>query len=232
MKMISIVLMCFFLMACSSTKVHLYTRYLSAQQAEEITNNLEGLGFDVIANTLVFPDEIEQSTLLYSPFVEGENRVDVLINSLDKAGWIIANVKPIFAGNHYYTKNSVGLLLLPDGVRQSDKVTVQDLANEYESENCRASMILRLNSDASYQFLYLNKASAQSRQSEQLKGSWQITSYPYIELISSNKMWRFYYEIQKTIDSDVVGKIELIELKPVDEQYTLPKCSFIYGIRV
>ena len=232
MKMISIVLMCFFIFACSSTKIHLYTRYLSAEETEAVTKNLEGLGFDVIANTLVFPDEVQQSTLLYSPFVEGENTLNILIDTLAKIGWLVPNVQPIFAGNHYYTKNSVGLLLLPDGGRQSDKVTRQDLVNEYESENCQASMTLRLNSDASYQFLYLNKASAQSRKSEQLTGSWQITSYPYIELTSLNKMWRFYYEIQKDIETDVVGKIEIIELKPVDDHYTLPKCSFLYGLRV
>ena len=224
--------MCFFIFACSSTKVHLYTRYLSAEETEAVTKNLEGLGFDVIANTLVFPDEVQQSTLLYSPFVEGENILNTLIDTLANIGWLVPNVQPIFAGNHYYTKNSVGLLLLPDGGRQSDKVTRQDLVNEYESENCQASMTLRLNSDASYQFLYLNKASAQSRKSEQLTGSWQITSYPYIELTSLNKMWRFYYEIQKDIETDVVGKIEIIELKPVDDHYTLPKCSFLYGLRV
>ena len=224
--------MCFFILSCSSTKVHLYTRYLSAEETEAVTKNLEGLGFDIIVNTLVFPDGIEQSTLLYSPFVEGENTLNILIDTLANIGWLVLNVQPIFAGNHYYTKNSVGLLLLPYGVRQSDKVTRQDLVNEYESGNCQDSMTLRLNSDASYQFLYLNKTSAQSRKSEQLKGSWQITSYPYIELVSSNKMWRFYYEIQKNIETDVVGKIEIIELKPVDDHYTLPKCSFLYGLRV
>ncbi|MCJ8293007.1 MAG: hypothetical protein MJK15_01250 [Colwellia sp.] len=232
MKMISIVLMCFFLMACSSTKVHLYTRYLSAEETEAVTKNLEGLGFDVIANTLVFPDEIQQSTLLYSPFVEGENTLNILIDTLANIDWLVPNVQPIFAGNHYYTKNSVGLLLLPDGVRQSDKVARKDLVNEYASENCQASMTLSLNSDASYQFLYLTKTDLQSQKSGQLQGSWQITSYPYIELISSNKMWRFYYEIQKNIEMDVVGKIEIIELNPVDDHYTLPKCSFLYGLRV
>jgi len=220
--------MCCFILSCSSTKVHLYTRYLSTEETKVVTKNLEALGFDVVANTLAFPDDIAQSTLLYSPFVEGENSVNVLIDSLEQSGWIIANVKPIFAGNHYYTKNSVGLLLLPDGLMKNDQVTAQDLANEYESNKCQSSIKLSLNSDATYQFLYSNK---HDNENEQLKGNWQITSYPYIELTSSNKAWRFYYEIHKSIDADVVGKIELIELKPVDDQYTLPICSYVYGIR-
>jgi hypothetical protein len=193
-----------------------------------VTRDLEALGFDVIANTLVFPDDVEQSRLLYSPFVEGENSINVLIDSLDKSGWVVASVKPLFSGNHYYAQNSVGLLLLPDGVVKNDQVTTQDLANEYVSKKCQRSIKLRLNSDATYQFLYSNNT---YNENEQLKGKWQITSYPYIELISLNKAWRFYYEVQKSIESDVVGKIEIIELKPVDEQYTLPECSYVYGIR-
>jgi len=228
MKVISVLLMCFILSACSSTKVHLYTRYLSAQEAETITQDLEELGFDIVANSLTFPGGIEQSTLLYSPFVQGEDTVNVLINSLDKAGWVISSAKPIFAGNHYYTKNSVGLLLLPDGLIPSDKVTNQDIANEYESKECSQSMKLKLNSDGMYQFNYLTKNDGET---EQLQGSWQITSYPYIELTSLNKVWRFYYEIQKSTTTDVVGKIDMIELKPIDEHYKLPKCTFYYGLR-
>ena len=221
--------MCFFVLSCSSTKVHLYTRYLSADETEAVTKNLEQLGFDVIANSLFFPDEIEQSTLLYSPFIEGGNSINVLIDSLEKSGWGIPYIKPIFSGNHYYTKNSVGLLLLPEGVVKKDQVIRQDLANEYKSKECDAAIKLRLNNDASYQFLYPNNTDSQT---EQLTGTWQITSYPYIELTSLNKVWRFYYEIQKNIETDVVGKIEVIELKPLDDHYTLPQCSFVYGIRI
>jgi len=228
MKVMSVVLLCFFVLACSSTKVHLYTRYLSAEDTTKITKSLAEHGYDVIPNSLVFPDGIEQSTLLYSPFVQGENSINVLIDSLDKGGWIVPNVKPIFAGNHFYTKNSVGLLLLPDCQVQSDKVTGYDLANEYESKQCTTSIRLRLHSDGAYQFLYADNIPTQT---EQLTGSWQLTSYPYIELISSNKVWRFYYEVQKNIAEDVVGKIDIIELMPLDEHYTLPKCSFVYGVR-
>jgi hypothetical protein len=107
-------------------------------------------------------------------------------------------------------------------------VNSEDIANVYESKACETSINLKLNSDGSYQFLYLNKKTPQS---QQLTGRWQMTSYPYIELISVDNMWRFYYEIEKNIITDVVGKIDLIELKPVDDHYKLPKCRFAYGLR-
>ncbi len=232
MKIVLIVLVCFFISACSATKVHLYTRYLSETEVKEVTKNLQGLGFDIITNRLMYPEGIEQSTLLYSPFVEGEDTVDNLIASMEENGWFIPNIQPIFAGNHYYTKNSLGLLLLPEGTKRNDQVHRQDMVNEYQSKDCNVELRLTLKSDASYQFSYLNEqASRPSNQKEQLQGSWQVTSYPYIELVSSKKYRRFYYEIQTTMATDRVGKINFIELKPLDDHYSLPKCSFHYGLR-
>ncbi|PKH88094.1 hypothetical protein [Colwellia sp. Bg11-28] len=229
MKILSIALICFFLLSCSSTKVHLYTRYLSEQQTGKITKILEEHDFEVIANTLSFPDDVQQSTLLYSPFVKGEDNLNILIDSLENLGWRLPIVKPLFAGNHYYTKNSVGLLLLPDGLKQSDKLLSQDLVNDYEAEKCEISVKLRLNRDETYQLSYSDVPFSQP---EHLTGKWHIPSYPYIKLVSANKMWSFYFEIQKKTDIDLVSKVEIIELKPVDKHHVFPYCSFTYGVRI
>ncbi len=232
MKLVGIIIVIWLISACSTTKVHLYTRYLSEAETNEVTKNLQRLGFDVIPNTLMFPKTVEQSTLLYSPFVEGEDTVDNLIASMQESGWFIANIQAISAGNHYYTNNSLGLLLLPEGAKRDEQVHRQDMFNDYLSKDCNVELRLTLNSDASYQFSYLNEqASRLSNEQEQWQGHWQITSYPYIELVSSKKYRRFYYEIQTTRATDLVGKINLIELKPIDDHYSLPQCSFYYGLR-
>lgn len=229
MKFLSITLICFFLLSCSSTKVHLYTRYLSEQETDIITKALEEYDFEVVANSLDFPDDIQQSTLLYSPFVKGEDSLNILIDTLENLSWTVPVVQPLFAGNHYYTKNSVGLLLLPDGLKQSDKILPQDLVNDYEAKKCEISVKLRLNRDDTYQLSY---SDASYSQPEHLKGSWNIPSYPYIKLISANKIWSFYFEIQKKIDIDLIGKIEIIQLKPVDKHHVFPNCSFTSGVRI
>ena len=215
-------------MSCSSTKVHLYSRYLSEPEIEKITKNLEAHNFDVVVNTLDFPSDIQQSTLLYSPFVQGEGRVNVLIDSLDKTGWVIPNVQPLFSGNHYYTKNSVGLLLLPDGVMQSDSIAAQALVNNYKSQGCDMEVELTLRKNGNYLLKYSEKIYSQT---DHLTGHWKVTSYPYAELSSDNKEWYFYFEIQNKTGVDVVGKIDITELKPVEKYYLLPNCSFVYGVR-
>ena len=236
MKSAGIIVIIWLISACASTKVHLYTRYLSDNETEVVTKKLQGLGFGVISNNLVFPKNIEQSTLVYSPFVEGEDTINRLITSMAEQGWPIPSVQPIFAGNHYYTKNSLGLLLLPQGAKRHDQVHPQDMVNEYQSKDCNISLKLTLHNDASYQFSYQNqqaskKAKQQAGQREQMQGTWHITSYPYLELVSSTNFRRFYYEIQSTTKKDRVGEISFIELKPIDDHYTLPQCSFHYGLR-
>jgi len=108
MKLLITMLICSVISACASTQIHLYRRYLSDQETISISAAIEQQGFDVITNTLAFPDEIQQSTLLYSPFIEKEDGVNVLLSSLESLGWEIPTVQALFTGNHFYTKDSAG----------------------------------------------------------------------------------------------------------------------------
>jgi len=229
MKFLSVILLSITLLACSSTEVHLYTRYLSDTEIEKISSKLEESNFKVVTNTLAFPETISQSTLLYSPFIKGDKTLDLLINSLSNIDWAIPNVEALVSGNHWYSKNSVGLFLLPDGVKQKDRIAIQDLANNYESHNCDILVNLHLNKNNTYRLSFTNKINART---DHLKGSWKIRSYPYIELTSTNERWWFYFEIEQKVESDKVSKINIIELKPVDRYSFFPNCSFANGIRI
>ena len=223
MRLISSVLLCFILVACSSTKVHLYTRYLTEPEVEKIISKLEGSNFDVIPNKLSFPDTVYESTLLYSPFIQGEERLQSILNSLSELGWAVPSVHFLVSGNHWYQKDSVGLFLIPEGLKQKDKIAPQDLANTYESRNCSTSAKIILNTDQTYQLIFAKK----SMQTDHLTGTWKMRSYPYIELTSNNEMWWFYFKIE----TDKVSKIEIVELHPEDKYKFFPNCSFVYGIR-
>jgi hypothetical protein len=230
MKFLNVVILSISLVACSSsTEVHLYTRYLSDTEIEKISSKLDESHFKVITNTLSFPETIKQSTLLYSPFIKGDKTLDILINSLSDIGWAIPSVEALVSGNHWYRKDSIGLFLLPEGVKQKDKIANQDLANDYESRNCDTLVNLRLNKDNTYQLSFTNKT---NERTDHRKGSWKIRSYPYIELTSFNERWWFYFEIEQKVESDKVSKINIIELKPVDRYPFFPNCSFVNGVRI
>ncbi|QBY05033.1 hypothetical protein E2K93_11840 [Thalassotalea sp. HSM 43] len=228
MKFISCILLCFTMTACSSTKVHLYTRYLTDSEIKTISEELESADFEVIPNNLTFPDTIHQSTLLYSPFIQDEDSLESITNTLTKLGWIVPSVQSLVSGNHWYKKDSVGLFLLPEGVKQNDKVAQQDLVNVYESRNCTTSVKVYLKADHSYQFVFANK---DQEQTDHLSGTWKMRSYPYIELTSDNQIWWFYFNIEKKQETDKVSNIEIVELHPEDKYKFFPNCSFAYGIR-
>ncbi len=227
MKLMSSIILCFILVACSSTKVHLYTRYLSESEIEKISTKLEDSNFEIIPNKLSFPDTVNDSTLLYSPFIQGEGRVESILNSLSELGWVVPNVHFLVSGNHWYQKDSVGLLLLPEGVKPKDKMAPQDIANIYESKNCNTSVKIHLNADKTYQLVFAKK----NKQTDHLIGTWKMRSYPYIELTSNNEMWWFYFKIEQKTETDKISKIEIVELHPEDKYNFFPKCSFVYGIR-
>jgi len=229
MKLLSLIILSIALIACSSTEVHLYTRYLSETEIENISSKLNESNFKIVPNTLSFPENIYQSTLIYSPFIKGDKTLDTLINSLSEVGWSIPTVEALVSGNHWYSKDSVGLFLLPEGVKQKDKIATQDLANDYESRNCDTIVSIRLNKNNTYQLSFTNKL---NERTDHLKGSWKIRSYPYIELTSFNKRWWFYFEIEQKVESDKISKIEIIELNPVESYSFFPNCSFVNGVRI
>ncbi len=229
MKLICIIILSFTLLACSTTEVHLYTRYLSDTEVEKVSSKLAKSNFKVVTNTFSFPETVQQSTLLYSPFIKDKKTLNTLIHSLSDLGWSISNVEALVKGNHWYSKNSVGLFLLPEGAKTNNEIASQDLVNEYKSRKCETTVNIHLNRNNTYEMFFLKNIDGRT---DHLKGQWKVTSYPYILLTSFNKRWEFYFEIEKKIETDRVSKIEIVELKPVNNYKFFRHCSFAYGARI
>jgi len=212
--------------------VHLYSRYLSPTQVNAVTSKLNELGFKVETNTLAFPDTVKQSTLVYSPFIESEQRLNSLIGDVEKLGWTLSRPQILMEGNHWYTKNNVGLFLLPEGARKKDSIAAQDLAHEYQTRQCAFTASIKLNRDSSYELSFSTSFKKLiNTRADFIKGQWKITAYPYLELKSINNEWLFYFKINTKKIVDNIGKVNIIELIPEDNYTALPKCNYAYGIR-
>lgn len=232
MKFISTLLLCFTLLACSSTTVHLYSRYLSTDEISTIENKLTDLGFNVETNMLAFPDEVKQSVLVYSPFVENEQSLNTVIDSVSALGWKLSNSQMLKEGNHWYIKNNVGLFLVPEGARTHDIIAMQDLSNTYQSKDCKSVGQITLNSDASYTMSFEKSFNILiHNRTDFMKGNWKITAFPYVELKSLNNEWFFYFKIQSSKIVDNIGEVNIVELIPENNYTVLPKCKFAYGQR-
>lgn len=231
MRKLALFFTIFFIFSCSNTKVHLYSQYLNKQEVETISERLSSQNLTVVPNTLKLPNDINESTLLYSPLVENREVIELINTSLSELGWQINDVKPLVAGNHYYTKNSIALMLIPEGSVNIEKQQKLDVINTYNSQQCKnkkdQDIKLQLNADNSYQLI----DTPTSKHTAHLTGTWQITGYPYIRLTASNNKWHHYFQIVKDEQSDQISKITTTTLKPLRQHHIYPKCHFIFGIR-
>lgn len=228
MKLILCLFLSLFLASCSSTNVHLYSRYLTDAEIEEITTKLEASNFKVILNDLLFPETIVHSSLIYSPFIQHDSGVEGLIGALNEIGWSVQSASSLVSGNHWYSKNNVELLLLPDGFTPHQGMLSQDIAHLYTSGNCSTDISLQLNKNNTYQLTFNTE---DGDNNAQMNGRWRITGFPYIELKSNDEAWWFYFKIEQRIETDQIGNVEIVELLPETEYELLSNCSFVYGVR-
>lgn len=207
--------------------IHLYSRYLLEPEAISIKNNLKASGLDVEVNQLPFPGDITQSTILYSPLIKDREAINTVMTQLVLLGYRIDDKQPLVSGKHFYTKNNLGLFILPE--RDTAAKRIADIANLYESTHCDHDLSLLLNKDGTYALTSDEISYPES--TEYLKGVWRITQYPYISLGPVRGHEWFYFEVKREQDVDRLGRINKIQLIQQDKYESLNFCDFVYGLR-
>ncbi|MFT6896434.1 MAG: hypothetical protein ACJA13_000835 [Paraglaciecola sp.] len=218
------------LLGCNTLpQVFVNARYLSESQTHLIVTQLEYAGFTVETNTFEIPSQVQHSGLVYSPFIQDNLAIQKIEDVLAQLHWSISTVQPLVAGNQWFTHNSVGLFLIPDGIDPHNNTAQQDLANEYQSQQCQISAKVRLDPDNSYQFSFDEQP---NQLPQALTGSWKITRYPNIEFTSDNKKRLYYFEVHTTTEVDQISEIQIVELRPMDNYDLFGDCTFIFGLRI
>lgn len=228
LRLLLVLLLCIFSVSCSSTRIHLNTRYMTEQQAAQITGVLNDAGFEVLPNTFRYPVSIYQSTLLYSPLVQDKNAVNKIVSTLADINWSVPAIRLFMANNHMFKKDSIGLFLLPEGIAPPSRTAMQDLANRYTSKQTSHNLTLVFGETGDYT---IERQSKNDREI-QFKGKWRVKGYPYLELSTEDKEWFYYFEVQKYTDTDKIGDIDVIELVPLDTYPFCPDCRFVFGLRM
>ena len=230
MKLPVVLWLCLSLLGCNTLpQVFVNARYLSESQTSSIVAQLEYAGFTVATNTFEIPSQVQHSALIYSPLIRDNKAIQKIEDVLAQLHWSISTVQPLVAGNQWFTRNSLGLFLIPDGIDPHNNTAQQDLANEYQSQHCQISAKIRLHPDNSYQLLL---AEQPNQLPQALTGFWKITRYPYVELSSDNKKRLYYFEVHTTTEVDQISEIQIVELQPMDNYTLFGDCTFIFGLRI
>lgn len=215
-----------FLAGCTNTKVHLYTKYLSEEETYKITKELEKNKFTVIANKLSVPENINASTVIYAPFSVNMDHVNIALDTLSKLGWTGIQSENFVKGNHWYKKNNFGLILIPEGLIKGDFQLTEELSQRYVGTDCETYVEIELNSNNIYTVKYKDGSKVITK-----KGSWKVTTYPYLELSVADGLMPMYFQAVKSTEQDIIGKVNIVEIEPLQSYQIFSNCKFRHGVR-
>lgn len=213
------------LIGCSQPTVHLNNRYLNDSQTYSIVKSMNESGIKVVLNQHTFPQRIKDNTIIYSPMLSNPEVVDQIRFTLKAVGWNLNNVQLLVESNQWFTKNNLGLFLVPNGVDVGSGRSAVDLTHKYQSLDCTHSFNLKLYSDGQFQFESIEP------NYQSFIGKWQLAGYPYLQLSHDEPYLNFYYQVEQTRTVDVLGPVKVIKLTPLSNSNLIPDCSLEYGIR-
>ena len=225
---ILIITLLILLAGCSNTKVHLYTKYLSEEETQTVTKELERKRFTVIKNTLSIPDSINESSVIYSPFIINMDHLSSALDSLSTLGWTGVRLENFVKGNHWYGKNNFGLILIPKGIIKSELKLNDELSQRYVGTDCDSDseVEIELDSNNIYTVKYKDESEIMTK-----KGTWKVTNYPYFELSEQDGFLPMYFQAVKRTEQDIIGKVNIIEIKPIQSYQIFSNCKFSHGVR-
>jgi hypothetical protein len=221
-----IIILLVLLAGCTNTKVHLYTKYLSEEETQKVTKELEKKRFTVIKNTLSIPGNVDESSVIYSPFLINRDHLSTALDALSKLGWTGIRLENFVKGNHWYGKNNFGLILLPKGLVKSELKINDELSQRYVGTDCDAQVEIELHSNNIYRIKYKDGSKMITK-----NGSWKVSGYPYLELSNEDGFLPMYFQAVKKTEQDLIGKINIIEIKPVQNYQIFSNCKFSHGVR-
>lgn len=215
------VVMLLALTACSTTTVHVNTRYLDEQQVADVTRKLRQAQFKVKTNAHPYPAGVYSTTVLYSPLLQDRDAVFRLESAMSE-DWPVSHIRALQMSNHWYSRSSIGLYIVPEDINPQSGLSAADLSQAYRIAGCTANGQLTLHTNGEFTL---------SLAAQTIAGHWHITSYPYIELNADAPYLHTYLEVSQHTEVDKVSPVKVTTLMPVEARLLPEGCTLQYGIR-
>ncbi|WP_414830025.1 hypothetical protein [Alteromonas sp. H39] len=210
-----------FLTGCSTVTVHVNTRYLSEQETREIVNKLTAAEFTVKTNTQLFPSQVSSTTILYSPLLQDREAIFRLEKAIT-SDWPVSYIQALSISNHWYTKSSIGLYVVPANVNPHRGTSSADLANVYTGWQCKSNVVLNLHQDGTFTL---------QKNDQTYSGDWKITRFPYLQLSGSSPYLHTYFEVSQHGEVDKISPVTITSLTPLENDFLNEGCVLTFGLR-
>ena len=231
LRLVSLLGMVIMLSACAGKPtVHLYGKYLSPEKVALLQKQFEEQGFKAQVNSLDTPVSITENTVLYSLLLKDADSLEKAVGVASESGFKVSLVEPMVKGNHWYTKNSLAMILFPQEQGHNGHISQQDLVHQYQVSRCDVPLTLHLRDDFSY--VITGKEWTQEEK-PLVTGNWLYRQYPYIELRGFDaEHSHMYFEISRRMEQDQISRLQMQTLTPLEPYELIAGCSFEVGQRI
>ena len=213
---------------CSSKPtVHLYAKYLSDTQVRELRQALTAEALTVEVNDHHVPTDINSNTLLYSLLLQQPETLSKVTAVATAQGFDTPQEQPLTQGNHWYTKNSVGLILFPKD--HQGEIFQADIVGSYEVFGCDTSIRLTLDSHGRFM---LSGEGADDLDASLREGSWHYRQHPVIELRADLGPSAYsYFELSREQTRDQISALTYTYLVPLQARFLNDGCKLRTALR-
>lgn len=196
---------------------------MTPPEIASISQLLQNSGYRVQTNTLPVPEAITTPTLIYSPTNRNLHGVEALRDRLAEAGHAV-DLVPVSSGNHFYTRNNLGLYLHPAPPGPNRKVDIA--GKELFGECPTVDATLQLNRDNSFSLSLIDWDDVHKKEVvTKADGSWK-RDRQWVLLDTSHRQVRF--RITELDKQTKYGRVTGVELRNESNGPVVDGCSFVY----
>lgn len=208
----------FLLVGCQKPSIYLYSKYITETERQKLTEQFEQEGYQVVVNTLPFPQGVRQTSILYSPMLKDPNNLDKTIAILKKQGIEIDSVSSLVEGSHFVTKDALAVFIVFNPEVFAAPVKQGQI---FASQNCDNEFELHINQG--------NNASVKIND-ETTTVTWRLLANNDILSFRKYQGADYNYDVIRDVASTPVGVVDEIRLKPIVSNSWLGECEFYYGL--
>ncbi len=201
--------------SCSSQmKVNLFAAHIEKEKVDQVSDAMTSTGLNLSVNQVPFPDSVRGNAIVYTPSNNANKQVYQLINLLEELGYNINSVNLVRIENHRFSKNNIGLYLVPDDF-VSNKVNIaMDIVNEYGSVLCGNNLML--NQDNSFKIeIDIWQEDKQDYLQQIVLGNWQKNDADNIILNADTWRTELSFKRKFSIEKSTNGNVQKVTLEPL-----------------
>lgn len=223
-QILSGLIISFSLLACSTTRIHLFTQGVESSELYSISASLKEKGFRVHLVDLQPPD-LSNAAIIYSPAHPHIDDLEKISATLFELGYKEIDLIAVSKDNQSYTGRNVGLYFSGGGASRKFEAAEKQMPTEFAGHCHSTDAYLKLYEKGNFDLTIISWDESDTEHTSVLSGRWKSHGENLELFFSESKSSVFLIEKTDRTDqhNNFYRKIQLTSIKPTN---VLTGCQF------